>query len=106
MEPPDRTTALRVEKLRLSWEFASKQLEMRERRLIQLLATALTAGATAVVSVAVERVPVVPGMAVACASATGAFYAYARLRTLPRQMRRVVNVLHARFETLIRSPEE
>lgn len=76
----------RVEYVRLAWEYALKEADIHQQRLVQLFAIFLTIGLTALASVALEKLPVEPGLAFAIGMFAGAAYAHVRIARLPRRL--------------------
>lgn len=81
---PDRDLLLDLERLRLSWDFASKEVELHKQRQLQVFAAFVTLALTAVGSVALDRVPAAPGLGFASLMVVGAAYAHLRMVRLNR----------------------
>lgn len=88
MPPTDSAVILRLEKVRLLWQHATKEVDAHRQRYLQLFAVFVTVGLAAVATVLLERVTVVPGVALATTTFGVAGYAYARLLLLRKQLKR------------------
>lgn len=82
----DGPLAPRVEHVRLAWEYAVKEAELHQQRLVQLFAILVTAGLTALASAALEKVPAIPAIAFAVATFLAAAYVHLLIRRLPRKL--------------------
>lgn len=105
MQGLDLLTALRLEKARAAWEFATLEHQLHEHRFVQLMALCLTLALTALASVVLEKVPALPGLWTAGAMGTGAGYAHVRLLLLPKRLRRAGSVRRRTIQRLIAARE-
>jgi len=83
---PDSELSLRIEHARMAWEFALKEVDLHQQRLVQLFAVLLTMGLAAVGSVVLERVPPRAGLLFAAGVFAGAGYAHYQIGRLPRRL--------------------
>jgi hypothetical protein len=58
---PDRDTLLGLERMRLTWDYAAKELDLHKQRMLQLFTAFVTLALTGLASVALDRVPAQPG---------------------------------------------
>jgi len=79
--------ALMAEKVRTYWDFQARQLEMHERRYLQLLAVTSGAALAVLASVLLERVPAAQGMALTLLLPAVVAALEVRIARLPSKLR-------------------
>lgn len=103
---PEPAVVLRLEKVRLLWQYASKEVDAHRQRYLQLFAVFVTVGLASVASIVLERVAAVPGALIALATFGVASYAYVRVLMLPGQLEGAASTaLHA-IDRLIAAEDE
>ncbi|HEV8359411.1 MAG TPA: hypothetical protein VGR28_03040 [Candidatus Thermoplasmatota archaeon] len=102
MDGFDRKTALHVERLRFTWDYITREADLHKQLHLQLLAAALAGLVAVVVSASQNRVPSAPAAGVASFLVVVIVYAQVRILRLRRRMRRSLDVILDRIDTLIK----
>ena len=97
---------LKLERIRLAWDYNRAEVDMEKNRLLQLYATFLTLSATAALSVFLEKDPLLAGGVAAGLAIVAAVYIQARLRNLPKQRRSGIEVANRTIGSLMPNPED
>lgn len=100
-----KVTDLRVERIRLAWEYTREEADVHKHRFLQLFATFLSIGLAACASVLLDKVDPLPGLPFAATMFGAAGYAHYRLVILPRWLRQSAEAAISGIEGLIRKEE-
>lgn len=101
MEGMDRDTALRVERLRLTWDFIAKEADDHRHRLLTVLGAALAGAVTTGASILFEKVARCEGGLALIVLLTVAAYAYVLIGRLARGRRRSLAAILDSIERLM-----